>query len=235
MEENKKILNNLLDKYSLTLEEKNELLGIIYPMFRHNEFQRRMSKEFLHHSDITLGSHIIEDSILTYLYSKKYMQKHENYRLDLAVRIAFLHDLYTLPWQNREKSNKYFFNKHGFTHPIEAVINAYNWYPEVFNEKDREILIDGIIHHMFPLPVRRVDNKKFYINNLKILDSLPIDIKNIINNSLKRKKIGIISISRSIYKEGRIMSKADKKVSIKQIKNIDSFKALLTGKNKSID
>ena len=43
-------------------------------------------------------------------------------------------------------------NKHGFVHPIEAVVNAITWFPQYFKTKEKTvIIIDGIIHHMFPL------------------------------------------------------------------------------------
>ena len=37
-----------------------------------------------------------------------------------------MHDLYTLPWQNNfEAKVDKFYNKHGFRHSIEALINHY--------------------------------------------------------------------------------------------------------------
>ena len=42
-------------------------------------------------------------------------------------------------------------NKHGFIHPIEAVVNAITWFPNIFlDEHDSLMIIDGIIHHMYP-------------------------------------------------------------------------------------
>ena len=210
------------------------------PITSNPNFERRMTNEFLHHSDITLGEHIIEDTIMTYLLSQKYLRKHlnTNYRMDLALKISMLHDLYTIPWQNNTNSKvNHFFSKHGFRHPIEAAINAITWYPDIFIDKnDAEIIIDGIIHHMFPLPVRTINEKKIYQAELRNIDnynSLSTEYKDILKNSL-RKKIGVISFSRSKYKEGRIMSKADKKVAMREIKNFSSAKALLTGHNKKI-
>ena len=63
--ENKEKYESLLNKY-LNKEEIEDINRIIYPIFIHQEFQKRMGKEFLHHSDITLGEHIIEDAIVTY-------------------------------------------------------------------------------------------------------------------------------------------------------------------------
>ena len=237
--ENVDKLNWLLDKYKLNDDEKIELKNIIYPIFSHYEFQKRMGKKFLHHGTITLGEHILGDAIVTYKLSKKYMKKHHDFNLKLAIEIAMLHDLYTYPWQNNKnaKTDK-FFNSHGFRHAIEAVINSLNWYPELFCEEDNaKILIDGIVHHMFPLPVRVFRNNGLNITELKnfsMLRNLSQEKCFLLEKSSLRKKIGVISFSRSLYKEGRIMSKADKLVSIRQFENFSSIVALLTGHNRSL-
>lgn len=234
----KKYLLKLMDNYNLNNLEKNEIIEIIYPIIVHPEFQKRLTKEFMHHGEITLGEHIIKDTIKTYLLCKKYNKKRKNkVNIELALKISMLHDLYTSPWQNSKERTK-FFHKHGFRHPIEAVINAAFWFPEYFkNKKDTEIIIDGIIHHMYPLPVTSIKSdeiNKIELHNLDIFLKLDKDIRENILKSIKRKRIYGISFSRSLYKEGRIMSKADKKVALSEIKNFSSAKALLTGKNKKI-
>ncbi len=227
---------NICNKYNLSSEDKDYLEKIVYPIIENDNFIKRTTDEFPHHSSITLGEHILEDVVMTYILSKKQVKKNKDYRIDLAIKIAILHDLYTLPWQNNPKAKvKHFFDKHGFRHPIEAVINSINWYPELFNdESDSIIIIDGVLHHMFPLPVRYL-NEKTELKNRELLNGIDDKYKKIINDSLKRKKIGPISISRSKYKEGRIMSKADRKVSRKQIKDISSAKSLITGHNKKLN
>ena len=236
-----KVVSDLFHKYHLSISDEKYLKSIILPIINNPNFEERLSNNFLHHSDITLGEHIIEDTIVTYLLSKKYLNKKKdsNYRLDLALEIALFHDLYTIPWQNNPKSSvHHFFNKHGFRHPLEATINAIIWYPEYFsNATDAKIIIDGIIHHMFPLPVRVFNEgeiDKVELKNMNNYNKLSKHYKELIYSSLNRNKIGGISLCRSKYKEGRIMSKADKLVSRKQIKNIASAKALLTGHNKKI-
>ena len=54
----------LLEKYKLSNIEKEELLSIIAFIYNHDEFQRRLTKDFLHHDTITLGEHIIEVTIM---------------------------------------------------------------------------------------------------------------------------------------------------------------------------
>ena len=234
-ENNRDILNKIISKYDLEVKERNYLKKLINPIIIHPEFQRRMTKEFPHHGDISLGEHIIEDSIVTYKLAK--LKK--NIRMDLAIRIAMFHDLYTINWQNNKDAKvKHFFHKHGFRHPIEAVINAINWYPEYFSNYDEaNIIIDGIIHHMFPLPVLRVkDNaESLELRNYPLYQKLSISYQNMIKDSLMRKRVGPVSFSRSHYQEGRIMAKADRLVSRKQIKDFESLKSLVTGHNKNLN
>lgn len=126
-------------------------------------------------------------------------------------------------------------NKHGFVHPIEAILNAYTWYPSYFKDIDTaEIIIDGIIHHMFPIPVRAIDGKDLEINNQEKFDNIPINIKKLIIYSSLRYKIGPISLCKSKYKEGKIMSRADKIVFFKKEFTIASLKSFLTGLNKKL-
>ena len=237
LKENEDKLLNIVNKYIGNDESKKEFLDIAIPIVEHTEFQKRMSNSFLHHSDITLGEHIIEDAVVTYCLCKK---KKKKVNLTLAVKIALFHDLYTIPWQNNKKNTKVkkFSNKHGFRHPIEAVINAYTWYPNEFeNIKNAEIIIDGIIHHMYPLPVTRLKSKPYNyyeLKNYNQFENLPANIKLLIYKSCNRGKLFKVSFCKSKFYEGKMMSKADKKVSFHQIKNVSSASALVTGHNNSL-
>ncbi len=231
---NKKLLDDLLNTFSLTEQEKKEFLEIALPIIEHKEFQKRMSaEEFPHHAKISLGEHIISDAIVTYKLAKK--KNWERKKQARAIIIALFHDLYELPWQNQDYKKK-FFNKHGFTHPIEAAINAATWYPELFKEQTEiEIIVDGIIHHMFPFPVRVLTHNNIELHNQNKFDKLPINIQKTIIKSTKRKKVKIIGFSRSLYKEGRIVSKADKKVSLsKELRSFHSLLACITGYNSKL-
>ena len=146
------------------------------------------------------------------------------------------HDLYEIPWQNSGIVKNDFFNKHGFVHPIEGAINAATWYPEFFNQdKQSEIIIDGIIHHMFPFPVRALNGDDIELNNQIKLAELPINIRNIIISSTLRNKIGKISLCPSKFSEGRIVSKADKIVSFSKDFTIPGALACITGINKNLE
>lgn len=229
--ENQQLLNKLLDKYGLDEEEKKDFLQIAIPIVKHPEFQRRMNAgEFPHHAKVSLGEHIISDAILTYKLTKKKKWKKENQQR--SIIIALFHDLYEEPWQNNDK-RKRFTNKHGFRHPIEAAINAATWYPEYFkDDKEAEILLDGIIHHMFPFPVRVLNNIDAELHNQEKFEELSPSIQQIIIASTKRKRFRTIAFSRSKYIEGRIVSSADKKIAIgKELRSFHGILACVTGRN----
>lgn len=217
-----------------TLKEQEEFLKIVHEIVSHKEFEKRCSEEFYHHGTTTLGEHIIKDTILTYRMVKIYQIKHPLLKIDLetALLISLFHDLYTTPWQNNtEKKSLLKMENHGFIHPVEAVINSYNWYPEYFKNKEkREKIIDGILHHMHPFPVTKITmNTKINNRNIKEFKYHKFLIEN-----TKNKKGLNFNIKKAKSIEGRIMSKADKKTALNELKNIESFLALITGKNKSI-
>lgn len=226
------ILNKIWTKYKFTDEEKLDFLTIISPIFTHHEFQKRLDNSlYPHHDTTSLGEHIISDAAVAYKLSQN--SKINQY---LAVIIAMFHDLYEIPWQNSGIIKNDFFNKHGFVHPIEGAINAATWYPEYFNQdKKSEIIIDGIIHHMFPFPVRSLNGDDIELNNQIKLAELPINVRNIIISSTMRNKIGKISLCPNKFFEGRIVSKADKIVSFSKDFTIPGAIACITGINKNLE
>lgn len=240
LDQNLKILDKIMDDYKLTLLEKEELLTFIGNIFKHEEFQRRMGRGFLHHSDITLGYHILQDTVVTYLLCKKKIKIGIKVDLELALDIAMMHDLYTVPWQNNKESKcKKFKNKHGFRHPIESVINSLTWYFDIFeNSSDKYALIDGIIHHMYPFPVETFDDyadNVLELKNFELVSDIEKEYINLLRTSTNRFSIGCYSFARPISIEGRIVAHADKIVSKDNLNNMSSLLALITGKNKKID
>lgn len=229
-------VNKRFLKYNFTEEEKKRFISYIEPIVKHDEFQKRLdSKVFCHHGSTSLGEHIISDAIETFHLVKKKDSKNINERL--AVIIAMFHDLYELPWQNQYRKQERFVNKHGFVHPIEAIINACTWYPEYFkDEQDANIIIDGVIHHMFPFPVRVFDNTNLDLNNLEKFFKLNDNIRNLIELSTARNKVFRVSFSRSKSIEGRLVAKADKCVTVMgDHLSIRGYIALITGRNKDLD
>ncbi len=228
------------NQYKLTGYNAKKLWSIIRPICYHSEFIKRCQPPFWHHDNKTLGDHIICDAIVTYkmiIKIKKRNKKLSFINLKLAVLIAMFHDLYEEPWQNNLKiKRKRFINLHGFIHPIEATINAITWFPKYFQDyHDAVIIIDGIIHHMFPFPVRSIDEVPLELNNQEKYDALDDKYKKIIIASTTVGKIRHLSLRKSFFLEGAIMSKADKIVAIrKDIRSFNGYLSLLTGKNKKI-
>lgn len=235
---NNEIITKYFKKYNLSSSEKKELLLLIKPIYLHSEFQKRLTKEFPHHDNLTLGEHILKVTIITYKKIKKH--KNKNINLRIAITIAMLHDLYTEPWQNNPVKDKKMFNKHGFRHPVEAVINAITWYPELFEEEQEAIMIiDGIIHHMFPFPSLKYKehlNDKLSLKNYNLIKNLEEKHINNFINSANRGVLKRISIRPSKYIEGRIVASADNWASISDFKitNIIAILTLVTGINKKL-
>lgn len=225
------IIDNIMTRYNLNMEEKEELTSLIYHIIKHKEFKRRMTDEFPHHGKTTLGEHILEDTIITYIICKKKQRKGKKIDLMLAISIALMHDLYTEPWQNNPNKPKKFSNSHGFRHPIEAVINAILWYPEVFKESaDQYALIDGIIHHMYPFPAGYFKNTKknnLELKNFKKIKRIDKKYLDMIILSTKRGRFGPYSIAKATTLEGRIVSKADKIASSRDFDSVQSVIACL--------
>lgn len=201
-------LKKIFYEYNLSKGEIQDLWDIIRPIYKHTEFQKRLNPPYYHHEKTTLGEHIIRDAIITYkICIKKKMNEDIKKR---AVLIAMFHDLYTKPWMQKNPK-KYLQNFHAFTHPIEAIINVITWFPNFFVEvEDAEIIIDGVLHHMFPCPLRSPSLIPLEINNKKEFNNLPYIYKHLILKSLRPSFLRSMTWRESIFIEGRIVSRADK-------------------------
>lgn len=208
------ILKDIFRRYKLQEKEMRYIWKIIKPIYLHEEFQKRMKDPFFHHHDITLGEHILGDTILAY----KSCQRKELSEVitKRTILISMFHDLYVLPWMNTS-SKKYFINYHAFTHPIEAIVNAITWFPKYFEDlEDSKVIIDGVLHHMYPCPVRTINSIELELNNQQLYENLEDKYKRIIDKSLKNDILKNMSLRNSFYIEGRIVSKVDKIITIKK-------------------
>ncbi|MEA1975766.1 MAG: HD domain-containing protein [Bacillota bacterium] len=107
----------------------------------HNKIYLQL-KNYTQHNE-SIYDHSLKVSYLAYKISKKL-------KLDYisATRGALLHDFFLYDWRIEGKLNKKkLFQKHGFTHPKEALINAKKHFN--INKKEEDI----IIKHMFPLTI----------------------------------------------------------------------------------
>lgn len=235
------VLFSLFKKYKLNNNEIGEILNIIYSIYNHDEFQRRMTDEFMHHDNISLGEHILEVAIFSYIMYKKY-KRNENLDLGVLLKTAMFHDLYTEPWQNNPYSKVIkSIHKHAYRHPVEAVINSAFWFPDEFLdfEKSKKI-VDGVVHHMAPLPVPKFtfdDMNLLELKNFDKIGDVSDDVKNILRSSCDRLSFKNVSIAFSNYYEGKIVSIADKVVAIDNMKhsNINGFLAIFTGENNNFE
>lgn len=236
MDKYRQSVTELMEHYQLKTSDQKKVWNVIEPIWEHPEFQRRMNSEkFPHHETVSLGEHILSDTIVTYVLSQK--KGWDNKTTTTAMNIALFHDLYELPWQNTKIKKSRLVNKHGFTHPLEGAINAATWYPSYFqDDKESEIIIDGVVHHMFPFPVRSFDGTDLELNTKEKIEQIPHYIKGLIITSSTRVQLGPISLCPSKFKQGRIMSKADKVVSFgKDLTSINGLLACVTGHNKNLE
>ena len=63
------VLKKIFESYNLSKSNQIEIYDTIKDIFLHDEFQRRLGEEFLHHGDTTFGEHILKDTTLTYIFS----------------------------------------------------------------------------------------------------------------------------------------------------------------------
>ena len=231
----KKIFVRLCLNNNLSKSEQKEIFSYIKKIMYHKEFQKRSTVMFLHHGNTTLGEHILEDTVLTYKQCKKSNKKID---LELALKIAMMHDLYTLPWQNSVIKKEKKTHLHGFSHPIEAAINSMVWFKNEFSDERKAlVLLEGIVHHMYPLPVLSFyesETNELELNNFDMIKKISKENLDLLKKVSTPNITNELSFRISKYLEGRIMSKVDKKVSLGQFNNLSGILALVTGKNKSI-
>ena len=90
---------------------------------------------------------------------------------------------------------------------------------------------------MYPLPVLSYKDYKtneLELHNYKLTKKISKKHKKMIIESSSRKKIGDLSLARSKFLEGRVMARADKIASTKQLECMQDATALITGKNKRL-
>lgn len=115
-----------------------EYTNIVEDIFNHQEFQKLKT---LDHHNSSVYEHSVSVSYLSYRIAKKLGL---DYRA--SARAGLLHDFFLYDWREEGKRNKKkLFEKHGFTHPKEALSNAKKHFN--VNAKEEDI----IVKHMFPL------------------------------------------------------------------------------------
>ena len=173
--------NEILDKYMYD-PDFIEWYKIVKHILNSDEFQKR--RLFTHHENESVWYHSIRVSFNAYKFAKKY--GYNEYDCTIA---GLLHDFYTRAWQDsvglQRLDDKYrekflhprklkLFEKHGFTHPIEALENSREYFGEYLNDN----IENAIATHMFPLSI--FTKYKFPNNNTSLI-VMTIDSKESIN------------------------------------------------------
>ncbi len=99
------------------------------------------------------------------------------------------------------------------------------WFPEYFIDEERAFkIVDGIVHHMYPFPVRRLNGKDLELNNNELLQKSEYASLLIMSTSNRKH---YLSLKRSKSLEGKIVSKADKINSLDELRNSGVFIAFI--------
>lgn len=206
-------LKEIFNRYHIKEQEARYIWKNIKPIFCHQEFQRRLDDPFFHHENITVGEHILKDTIFSYKLAKA--KKISSEEIKRTILIAMFHDLYVMPWMDNTIKNQ-FKNQHAFRHPVEAIVNAIAWFPEYFTDLEQaKIIIDGVLHHMYPCPVVSSKSLDWELNNKSLYDNLDEKYKNLIICSLNPCVFKNYSLRKTFYIEGRILSRVDKIVTFR--------------------
>lgn len=119
---------------------KKEHLDTMRIILENEEFLKR--KNYCHHGKISVYDHSVKVAYMAYKIARNF----KNIDINSVLIGGLLHDFYFRDWQSY-KEKRPFLKKHGFVHAQEALENAEIYFPELLNDKVRNI----ILRHMFPL------------------------------------------------------------------------------------
>ena len=135
-------------KYTLPKEEKQFFFQTINEIIYTENFLKL--KEFKHHGNISIYTHVIKVAYLSFCYAIK---KHKKVHKRELIRAALLHDLYFYDWHDKHNG----IHLHGLFHPKKAVKNAKALY-HISKPEQRHMA-----HHMFPLTLIPPTTKEGWI------------------------------------------------------------------------
>ncbi len=123
-------------KYNLSKEEKDFFFATINKIIYKEDFLRL--KQFRHHGNISIYTHVIKVAYLSYVYAIKHKKR---VNLKELIRAALFHDLYFYDWHDKHNG----VHLHGLFHPKKAIKNAKRLFQ--INKREQR----HMAHHMFPL------------------------------------------------------------------------------------
>lgn len=132
----------------------SEWYSIVEPILLSEEYLKR--KSFRHHGDTSVYDHCVKVSKYSYRVAKRLKLDYRG-----AAIAGILHDFYVTPWQDTVIKQP-FFQKHGFTHAADALINSQIYYSDYLNDA----IENAILRHMFPLNFRPPKCKIGYVVTL---------------------------------------------------------------------
>lgn len=121
---------------------KIEFEKIIDEILNNSEFQKR--KNYRHHGDESVYDHSLKVAKYSYIIARIFFLDSQ-----AAAIGGLLHDFYKEPWQDSKKVHKKINEMHGFVHAKEAYENSCKYFPDLMNNKIKDI----ITKHMFPLNI----------------------------------------------------------------------------------
>jgi uncharacterized protein len=136
------------------MQYDKEFLSFVKEILDSKEFQKR--KKYDHHENESVYEHSMKVAYSSYLYAKK----HKLNTKDISIG-GLLHDFYYKPWKENTKKVP-FFKKHGFVHAKEAYDNACKHFPNLMNDRIKDI----ITKHMFPLNIKFPKYRESWIVSL---------------------------------------------------------------------
>ena len=135
-----------MNQMSKILLQKKEYYNSISDLIESSVVLRM--DNFTQHGSTSTLDHCIRVSYRSYKIAKLLKMDYKS-----AARAGLLHDLFLYDWHLQPKGKK-ILEKHGYTHPRKALLNASVHFD--LNNKEKDI----ILKHMWPLTLRSVPKYK---------------------------------------------------------------------------
>lgn len=140
------------------------LSSILRPIINHDYWQR-ISK-YPHHNKHNRGRHLLGVTFKAY---SKALRK-DGVDVTKTAIGAILHDVFDYDWKLPKQKKEKFREKHAFSHPKKALIEAKKHFPNLIDE----IVEDIIVKHMWPLGKKPKYKESWIVKWADIYDSIEV-------------------------------------------------------------